>query len=362
VAQTTNRKYSDNLRYFRRWLQGKGVNLRETIVSVDAYADVRITVPGLHDDDRIVSVLNLTDGVDVTGDLDDDGVQASREYGSSDARFTVTALKGGSQGNHIALKAAAGTGISSPLTVTFGDRDALFGTTGHPGDTGILVTLATNTGGTLDTTDPDGPNSAKNVRVAILDAQEEQLRSEAIVDVTIENGNGEDPVGAISATALTGGAEFKQGPSTASLVTGFTSPYDTGNVRFTAVQAGAEGNDITVEFAADTSFSIDVTDDAITVNYVVGETTAKDVIDAINADPDASLLVIASPVRYGTGSAGSADEGDTAGVIETMAPTNLTGGLDPGIQLSVASDVPLASKNLKILWITRDERDEDPRA
>ncbi len=72
--ETASRRYTDNLRRKRRFLQGRGVNLRETIVLSGAvYVDDRIVVPGLHDDDDIVSVLNMTDLVDVTGYLDDAG-------------------------------------------------------------------------------------------------------------------------------------------------------------------------------------------------------------------------------------------------------------------------------------------------
>lgn len=345
MAQTTKRGYTDNLRYFRRWLQGRGVNIRETLVTVDAYADVRIVVPGLHDDDKVISVLNMTDLVDVTGDLDDGATAASRVI----QNLTFTALAKGLEGNKIGVAAWQGLSaynatdrISAPLSVKFS------------GET-ITVYLATDGSGVALT---DGSNSATKVRNAIL-AEQEALHGDAWVDVTGSSGTDWT---IFTVLLLSGGTAFKQGPSFASLVTGFTSPYDTGNVRYTAVQAGAEGNDITIEYAAGGALAVAVVDDAITVTYVVGVTTAKDVIDAVNADADAKQLVLASPVRYGTGSAGSADEGDTAGFIETLAPTNLSGGVDPGIQLSVPSDTPLASKTLKVMWVTRDQRDEDTRA
>jgi len=73
-------------------------------------------------------------------------------------------------------------------------------------------------------------------------------------------------------------------------------------------------------------------------------------VDAVNANADAAALVIASLA--------SVDAPD--GLVETLAQTNLTGGADPGIQLSAATDSPLAAKSLKVLWLTRDERDEMP--
>ena len=353
AISATSRKYSDNFRAMRRFLQGRGVNLRMTIVDAepaDPYIDERVVVPGLHSDDKVIAVLNLTDLNDATGYLDDGAVAASHEFGSLDSRFTVTALKKGLGGNMIALKAVTGSGISSPLTVQIGDRDTLFGETGHAGWTGILVTLATNGAGTLDTTDNDAsaPNSAQSVRVAILNAQDHPMQ-ESIVDVTIDNGDGTDHVGNISATALSGGTAFDQGPAVASLATSAADPY--GNILYTAKAAGADGNSITVAHTAGGSLDVSVAGTDITVTYVVGTTTEQDVIDAVNADADASALVYASPIRYGA--SGANEEADN--LVAAMSATPLAGGVDPGVQFTVS---PLGKK-LLIAWLTKETRDEN---
>jgi len=345
TLETGSRGYTQNLRKFRRYLQGRGVNLRETIVSANAYADVRITVPGLHDDDAIISVINMTDMLDVTGYLDNGGEFATVDIFSTNKGIRFTALKAGTEGNKIYVKAAAAPGNSLPLSVAIGAYDVILGTTGNPGKTAILVSLATNSSGVALTT---GENDASLVFAAIIDAQE-QMIGDAIVDLALL-GDGTTDWTATGPTALTGGTSFKQGPSTAKYVTAFTDPYADGNVRYVARQAGAEGNDITIEYTDGGALAVDVTTEAIVVTYVVGVTTAQDVVDAVNANADAAALVIASLA--------SVDAPD--GLVETLAQTNLTGGADPGIQLSAATDSPLAAKSLKVLWLTRDERDEMP--
>ena len=209
---TASRKYTDNLRKMRRYLQGRGVNIRETIVAgvsdVFPYGDVRIVVPGLHADDVIVSVLNMTDLVDATGYLD---------------------------------------------------------------------------------------------------------------------------------------ATVAQGPAAATLTTNLAG--DLNDVRYDARERGADGNNITVDYDLGGALGVAVTGSAIVVTVVTLVTTARQVIDAVNAKAAASALVLASvpPGQDGTG------------VVVATGALSLAGGLDPGIELNVDS----ANKKLKVLWVTRDQLDEN---
>jgi hypothetical protein len=208
-AETTSRSYTDNFRKHRRFVQGRGVNLHETLVDGVSdpypYGTSRIAVPGLYADDAIVSVLNMTGLTDLTGYLDDD---------------------------------------------------------------------------------------------------------------------------------------FDQGPAVAKYVSAFTDAYADGNFRLVAKTAGADGNSITIALTAGGTFGVAVAGTDIVVTYVAGETTAQDVVDGINADADASALVIAS--------LSSLDDPD--GIVDNLAEANLTGGLDPGIELTVDT----SGLVLKVLWVTRN--------
>ena len=44
-----------------------------------------------------------------------------------------------------------------------------------------------------------------------------------------------------------------------------------------------------------------------------------------------------------------------SGLVETMAATNLTGGVDPGIQMSIST----AALALKVMWLTKEQHDEN---
>jgi hypothetical protein len=346
MALITSRKYSDNLRYFRRYLQGRGVNLRMTVVDPSPYpyaSGDRIAVPGLHSDDRIVSVIDVTDMTDVTGRLDDGDKQAVLTVFSANKGIKFTAIKAGTEGNKINVVAAAAAGDSLPLSVVIGSRDQVLGTTGHPGQTVIQVNLATDGAGAVSAV---GDNKASLVMAAILDAQEAMI-GDAIVDLAL-TGSGVTEWTAQSIVPLANGSDFDMGPVAASLVTDldYTSPYFDQEVRFVARKRGADGNDITVAYSAGGTFGVAVSGKAITVTYVVGVTTAKNVIDGVNADADASALVIASPAPGAS---------DSSGLVATMAATNLDGGLDPGIKLTVADP----TGKLLVTWVTRDEIDEN---
>lgn len=332
---TPSRKYTDNLRKKKRFLQGKGVNLRETIVTGSVYAEDRITVPGLHDDDPIISVIDMDDVDDVTGYLDDDGDEALLDVFSGNKGITFTARKGGAAGNKVYVKAAADPSPSAPLSVVIGAYDVVLGTTGNPGKTAILVNLATDSGGVALTT---SVNSAANVRAAVLDNQ----AAAKVVDAALD-GTGATAWTATGPTPLAGGTDFKQGPSTAHFDTAISGANN--DVRYSARKSGAAGNSITVDYVLGGALAVDVTGTDIVVTVIDLVTTARQVVDAVNGKPAASALVIASP----------APGNDGTGIVANIAKTNLSGGVDPGLRLTVAS----GGKRLKVLWLTSDDRDEN---
>jgi hypothetical protein len=332
---TQSVKFSNNLRKMRRYLQGRGVNVRMTMIDTSAdspyTADSRLAVPGLHSDDVIIGLINWSDGVDITGYLDDGAKAASRTI----QNLTITALDKGVEGNRIGvlatiLDAQGAARISADLSVEF------------LGET-ITVRLATDGTGTANTVS-SGPNSATNVRDAILDEQE-TLHGDAWVDVTGANASAWT---AFSVLLLQNGANFDQGPKTASLTTDLddTSPYvENSDIRYVAQGPGKTGNDISIVYTAGIALAVAVSDEQITVTYVADTTTAADVVAAVNASKAASALVQASlPSPSGIGD----------GLIATMGETFLAGGLDGGIQLTVSS----AGVKILVLWVTRDERDE----
>jgi len=347
AIDTVSRKYSDNLRRFRRYLQGHGINFRETIIT--GAASGRLAVPGLHDDDPVVSVFNMTDINDATGYLDVAGAKAQLVLATSPNGMTFTARVPGTEGNKIYLKAAAAPGNSLPLSVDAGAYDDVLGTTGNPGKTAILINLATNSSGVALT---DGTNDQELVRAAILAVD----AAERIIDVAeVESPYHDADMVAFGPSALTGGAAFKQGPTAAKLVTDSdVAPYGNDFVLYTATQPGARGNSISVAYTAGAPAdghapTVTVTGDDIVVTYEVGVTTVADVIKAVNAKSTARAWVLAQP--YPAGSLG--DE-----LIATMGATSLSGGLDPAIQLTLTSE----NKKLRVAWFTHDERDEDTRA
>ncbi len=341
--ETASRRYTDNLRRKRRFLQGRGVNLRETIVLSGAvYVDDRIVVPGLHDDDDIVSVLNMTDLVDVTGYLDDAGEFATVAFfGTGNKGVRFTALRAGALGNKLYVKSIAAPGVSLPLSVQIGDYNTLLGidVAANHGKTLILVNLATDGAGAVLA---DGSNTAKKVLAAVDVAQEAGF-GDAIVDVSLPGTGATEWTAPSGPTALTGGASFKQGPSFASLD---ENPAGENNsVRYTARAAGADGNSITVDYNLGGALAVAVAGTDIVVTVVTLVTTAQQVIDAVNAKAAASALVIAT----------ASPDNDGTGIVAATAQAPLTGGIDPGIQLSEVSD----AIKLKVLWLTRDERDEN---
>lgn len=92
---------------------------------------------------------------------------------------------------------------------------------------------------------------------------------------------------------------------------------------FTALILGLKGNATQVRVQAGAGLTVSVTGGfnagfTITVNNNGGAATAKDIVDAINANPTAKRIILA---QWG---------GTGLGVAATFGPTPLTGGLDNG--------------------------------
>lgn len=110
---------------------------------------------------------------------------------------------------------------------------------------------------------------------------------------------------------------------------------DDNGLTFTAVEYGTGGNSIAVRYvnpgANNAALAVSVAHKQITVSLATNSggtitSTAAEVLDVVNAHPEAGALVVASIYA---GDTGSADDG--SGVVTAMAPTALTGGAGTGI-------------------------------
>lgn len=111
-----------------------------------------------------------------------------------------------------------------------------------------------------------------------------------------------------------------------------TYPGNNDSLRFTSLVLGTLGNEVEAEVVAGAGLTVTVTKTfaynsgtgftssqyLVQVNDNGGAATAQEIADAINADPDASRIMLA---QYG---------GDGSGVVATFGPTALAGGLDDG--------------------------------
>jgi phage tail sheath protein FI len=88
---------------------------------------------------------------------------------------------------------------------------------------------------------------------------------------------------------------------------------------YTAKVPGSGGNSITIEYSSGVALAVIVVGDAIEVDFPAS-TTAEDIMNAVNADTQASLLVEVTLSPIGGGAA--------AIETEPVAPTNLLGGTD----------------------------------
>ncbi len=226
----------------------------------------------------------------------------------------------------------AATDNSNDITFTWvATGEAGNGATVKLEDDGTSTTPAvTVTGNTITVKFQAGAVTAKE----IADAINGNSYASQLVDASVE-GDGSGIVydtatgGALSSQnySLSGGGQ----PIAARLVI-LDGEDETTGVVYTAKEAGAGANAITVEYRDEepptSGDPVVVSDKAITV-YVkttTGYLTAKEVIDEINGDAEASQLVTASAVSTDIYDGGTTD--NTTEVPALRPPVSLSGGLD----------------------------------
>ena len=354
---------TNNIRKLRRILQGKGINLRETIADADAYSAV--SVPNLRADDIIVSVLDMQDLVDVGAQINL-AVAASREYGSSNARITFTAREAGAKGNLIKVayvndQVQSDAGFAQPIKVTV-DNNA-------DGTVTINVHLALNTSGMVDTTTPSGPNSANAVREAVLQQADApgHPRAADLVDVTIANGSGVSYVGTMSATALQNGADASQHGATPNTLTDaeglvWTERFpqsDDPDGRVISIQYVDPGmanatSYLTVTVTAANKVLIQIHLDT-DVNAVI--TTTRNQVEQLVEDSYRQLTSNVGDSGVAGGPLGPTDYVKVAypndgTVVAAHAAADLTGGSTNGGFSLATSPHNSSSHALKIMWVS----------
>lgn len=105
----------------------------------------------------------------------------------------------------------------------------------------------------------------------------------------------------------------------------FASVATNTSLLITSVNTGLSQNGITVAVVAGTgALTIDVVDSAITITLADGGSAVDDVVDAINNDANAKLLVLATVDNNG------------ASLLKAVAAKALTGGTGNGISVKIS--------------------------
>lgn len=345
---------SDNVRKFRRQIQGRGINIRETLVAgVNA---TRLPIANLKDDDAITKFLNMTDLLDASADIAME-LDASVTLFTTNKAVKYTARKPGVAGpgtDEVRIKYTDTNVADDPLVVTV-TRDGLIVL--------IDVQLAQSSSAVITTT-------AAEARVAVLQHPEaSKLVDAALVGTgaTLLTPTGPHKLGATVAgdvSASVVGYLRRQGATAATLDTAMGVDADglERDLHFEAVtpgatQAGGQGNALPITVQIGESYSPDaaettvvVTDGPYTTAIAVTPralggfvlATGDEVMAAIRASADAAALVTVRAL-HGRDAAASAP-----GVVEALGPSALTGGEDSGIHVSTN----LSGKNINVAWIT----------
>ncbi|MBW2061043.1 MAG: flagellar hook-associated protein FlgL [Deltaproteobacteria bacterium] len=222
--------------------------------------------------------------------------------------LTITAKTAGPDGDNISIEYVDPLGINQPLGVVVNDLGG--------GVYNIQVNLAT-----------DGAGAIVSTAAEVMNAINTDPSASALVTASLAPGS--DGSGVVSDMSGVP-RNLSRGFSYASLTTNFasltTSLADANDdLRLTAQNAGESGNDIRIRYvdpgASGQSLTIAVDGNDITVNLATDgtgaiTTTATQVMNAINGDPEASALV----------SADLAGTDDGSGVVTAMGFTSLTTG------------------------------------
>lgn len=340
---------TDNFRKLRRYLQGAGVNFRETIVTGkdnDPDIGTRTPVAGLKDDDGLVSIINLTDNADQGSDLAMEKAYSVSIFATNKG-VKYTGRKAGD--NSIYIKYAANTsGNDGHVAVTVAPYLV--------GKTLITVELSTtaakNTAALVQVNVLENQDAAKIVDAALVGTGATQITA------TGPHQLGATVTGDVSASVV--GYLRTQGATRSSLVTDLALDADglDPNLRYDAVVPGAVGSQgdaqITVEYVssggavATTTVAVAGTDITVTLRRSASATlaTGDEIAAAIQADADASALVSVKPA-HGTSAPGVADAFNSYPGPGTGA--DVAGGQDAGIVLA-------ADRNgdaIKVAWVTR---------
>lgn len=359
----------NNFRALRRFLQGKGVNLRENFATVDVYSGVAI--PGMDKDDIIISVLNMTDLTDVGSQINR-AVKASREFGSANSRITFTARVAGASGNKIRVsyvndQVQFESGVAQPAIVNVVNTES-----GGVIYTDIVVHMALNTSGTVDTTDTTGGNTANAIRAAVLTQADApgHPRAADIVDVTIANGSGVTHVTAMAATVLQNGADDSQHGATADTLTDAEGLVWT--ERFPR-DDDPDGRVIRVAYDGTTQLGLFSKDPYVTVTVdssnrvVITIVLGTDDAGALNTTRNQVAQMVMDSYRQRTsavgdsgvagGPQGAADfvsvayPNDTT-VCANHAASSLTGGSTNGGFVLATTPEDVTGDVVKVLWLT----------
>ncbi len=256
--------------------------------------------------------VNLNLNADDTNGLDESvGATLTADCTNVDSDITFTAVKGGAAGNNISIVYVDPGAADRALSVEVDDS--------NPDDIIITVNLATGTvvlGMAITSTAAD-----------IADAIANNQDAAALVTAELDDVGAGVVEAADSANLVSGGGAARVTVTAAGAAIVAGVPIVNGDVTYTAVTGGTDGNNISIEYAAGGVVGdppeVSVADNVITVTCDIGATTAAEVATAINTNADAALLV--SATAYGDG----------AGTIAaTVADVTLTNGVD------VADNIP----------------------
>jgi len=278
-------------------------------------------VPGAAGNDISVE---FADGEALAVEVDGNAITVTLNTETTTYADIETAILSNSDASALVNPVKDGTGLGA-ATVTAATN--LSGGTGA-GITaeleGTACTITATTASTITLTTPDLSGSNPKLRSAALVFRIGAQVSTLNVPLKYSTTPAVHGLNALNAVAYDGssdvavdGEALLTGQAKASLVVG-DEETDNGFITFTSVLPGSAGNDITVEFATGGALAVEVDGDAITVTLNTGTSTYSDIETAVNADGDASALVLAA--KDGTGA-------ETAAVAEAAA---LTGGSGSG--------------------------------
>jgi flagellar hook-associated protein 2 len=280
---------------------GQGISPGEIQITGRNGVSAVVNLTGAQTIGDVVNAINSATGTDVVASVNGDHLQLTDTSGSTAHNLQVTEVNGGTT--------AASLGLSNI-------------------NTSSTMVQGTNLLSLFDNLPTDELNSGNGVQFdPYLPDVQVQLSDGSNVDVTLHQ---QATVGTF-ATATTDAANGVN----ASLL-------------FTAKQAGSNLTGVTINFVENSSITpgnetanYDATTKTLTFDIDQGQTTANDIINALNSSSTASPLfsATAAPGGNGTGLVTISDVGLTAGPKAT-ATTSATNGPDSAVQFTAVSGGP----------------------